>query len=159
MAKAKFTEPETKENTDPSRFGLIVPAWGEGSSKVINGQTAVYVPSPFPQHPGGVWVPYLLNPAQFDRWYKTMMARAERDAETRNPNIMDYWSERYHFVLEWDMGGITPDMVTADGMNMPDTQVIAWVGAIGSDLIIRATSFPNLPAPSKGGVNGSGASD
>ncbi len=156
MAKAKFNQPEDKAQEEP--FHRLVPDWGNGESKVINGQTAVFIPSPFPQFPGGVWVPYELSPAQFDAWHNKVMERVKRDQD-REPFALDYWPERRHFFLAFELGNVTPDMVTDDGLSMPSMRLLTWLISIGSELIVRATSFPNLLAPSNGGANGNAAND
>lgn len=154
MAKAKFNQPEAQEEP----FHRLVPDWGNGESKVINGQTAVFIPSPFPQFPGGVWVPYELSPAQFDAWHNKVMERAKRDQD-REPFTLDYWPERRHFFLAFELENVTADMVTDDGLSMPSMRLLTWLISIGSELIVRATSFPNSPAPSNGGANGNAAND
>jgi len=152
MAKAKFNQPEAQEEP----FHRLVPDWGNGESKVINGQTAVFIASPFPQFPGGVWVPYELSPAQFDAWHKKVMERVKRDQD-REPFALDYWPERFGFFLAFDLGNVPAEAITEDGMKMPSMRLLSWLLSIGTELIIRATSFPNSPAPSTGGANGSAA--
>lgn len=145
MAKARLKNEQT-EPVDLPAYRQLVPSWGQGKSKVINGQTAVYVPSPFQQYPGGVWVPYELSPAQFDAWHRAVNAQAQ--AEDGDTFVLHYFPERFSFFLEWDLGNVTPDMITPDGMRLPSMPLVSWLVSIGSELIMRATSFPNLPAPS-----------
>lgn len=154
MAKAAFNKPAADPTEEP--FRRLVPDWGEGDSKEINGQTAVYIPSPFPQYPGGVWVPYELSPAQFDAWHNKVMERVKRDQD-REPFALDYWPERFGFFLAFDLENVTPDMITEDGKRLPSMRLLSWLISIGSELIFRATSFPNSPAPSTGGANGNEA--
>ena len=135
MAKAKFGD-----NTD---YTPQLPEWGEGETQVIDNQTCVFIPSPFPQYPGGVWVPFELSARQFDAWRTSVLERAERDADKGNPSIFDYWENRYKFVKKWELDGVTPDMITPDGKDMPSASIVAWIGTIGSELIIKASSFPN----------------
>lgn len=135
MAKAKLGD-----NTD---YVPLIPLWKDAKKKVIDGQSCVFIPSPHPQFEGGVWVPFELSAREFDSWRRSVLERAERDADKQNPSIFDYWAERYKFVKEWDMKGITPDMITPDGYNMPSASVVSWIGAIGSELVIKASSFPN----------------
>lgn len=141
---------------DETMTARLIPDWGDGKNKQIDGQTAVYIPSPFPQFPGGVWVPYELSPAQFDAWHKKVMERVKRDQD-REPFALDYWPERRHFILEFDLGGVTPGMMTEDGLGMQSMRLLSWLISIGTELIMRATSFPNLPAPLNGGASGNEA--
>lgn len=157
MAKARFDQPGS-DAPAAEPFHRLVPDWGEGESKVINGQTAVFIPSPFPQYTGGVWVPYELSPAQFDTWHSKVMERAKRDQD-REPFALDYWPERFGFFLAFDLENVPSEVITEDGLKMPSMRLVSWLISIGSELIVRATSFPNSPAPSTGGANGSAANE
>ncbi len=141
----------------------LIPKYGDGVMDVIGGQTAVYVPSPLPMHPGGVWVPVEMSPAQFDAWYRLVMAdqkanerlTADGLSEPEHP-ILAAWPTRYQMILKWDIEGVTPDMVTENPLTMPSMTLISWVMSITNEIILRATSFPNSPAPLTGGANGNG---
>jgi hypothetical protein len=156
MAKAKYdATPNEEAAPTAAPFQRFVPNWGEGKSKVIGGQTAVFIPSPFPQFPGGVWVPYELSPAQYNGWHTAVMERVKRDADKRDMSPLDYWPERFGMFLEFELGNITPEQITKDWMSLPSMPLLSWLLAIGSELIFRATNFPNSPAPSNGGASGS----
>lgn len=157
MAKAKLG-PQNEEMQEADPFHRLVPDWGEGESRDINGQTAVFIPSPFLQYPGGVWVPYELSPAQFDAWHKKTMERVKRDQD-REPFALDFWPERFGFFLAFDLGNVPDAAITEDGLKMPSMRLVSWLLSISTELIVRATSFPNSPAPSTGGANGSAAAN
>lgn len=146
MPKAK-PEKDEKER--------LVPVWGDGITHVINGQTAVFIASPFPQYPGGVWVPYELSPRQFDAWHKAVMAR-QKSSQDVELFALDYWPERFTFFLAFEIENLPPECITPDGMDFPSMPLLTWLISIGTELITGATSFPNLPAPLTGGANGNG---
>jgi len=123
-------------------------------AKIINGQTAVFVQSPFEDWSGGIYIPKEMTPLQFDKWWKTTRKNeTDKDNDDRSPVLM-YFEERFFLVLEWQIDGLTDAHLTGKAFDMPSMSLITLANTATVKLINQAQTLPLSPALSKTGTNG-----
>jgi hypothetical protein len=116
-------------------------------------------PCPIEGWKGSLTLSWHVSAEEFLIFYEKALQSPEvQDNEDDEHYAAVVWNTRFHFIKNIDLkridgAEIENSTITDDPKTVPDMRLMTWFVSISQEVLIDATSLPNLPRPSRDTLN------